>query len=148
MLKKSIYLMIIFMITFTACFSGDDDENDNIILDTTPPEVVSTSPERGTSGVDKSITQLSVTFNEEMANGYSFGILSSYPFPGYNIADPENSWSLSWSSDKKTITATFMVPLDPNTEYGVSINSAQFSNFRDLAGNTLVPVEWRFTTGN
>jgi hypothetical protein len=48
----------------------------------------------------------------------------------------------------KTITATFTTPLDANTEYGVSLNSAQNSNFKDVAGNSLVPVEWRFTTGD
>lgn len=113
-----------------------------------PPEVVSTSPARGTSGVDKSITQLSVTFNEEMANGYTFGLLAPCPFPGFNASDPENSLSVSWSNDRKTITATFTVPLDPNTEYGISLNTSINQNFRDLAGNILEPVEWRFTTGN
>jgi hypothetical protein len=121
--------------------SSADDANDDSIA----PEVVSTFPANGAVNVDKTITELTVTFNEEMANGYSFVPVAGYSFPGtLNEAD----YTITWNSDKKTITFVFAgAPLDANTEYRISLNSAQYNNFRDNAGNRLVPVEWIFTTG-
>lgn len=43
----------------------------------------------------------------------------------------------------------FNVNLSPNTTYTLGLNSATntaYDNFKDTAGNALVPVVWKFTT--
>ena len=106
--------------------------------DTTPPRVVSTSPANMSQDIDPSLTELSVTFNEAMTDGnWSWAYRDKADFPQLT-GQPYY--------DAGKITNTVPVKLEPNKEYSIWINTEQFTNFKDLAGNAALPFEFTFKT--
>lgn len=106
--------------------------------DATHPRVVTTFPLNGSRDVDPSLTEVSVTFNEEMKN---------------------NSWSWAYSDKSKFPRMTgqpyytdnntrnvLPVKLEPNREYEVWINLDKYLNFKDKHGNSSVPFRFSFRT--
>lgn len=107
--------------------------------DTTPPQVQSTIPANEAVDVDPNLTELSVTFNEPMTDGgWSWAYKDEKKFPKLTT-DPIYS--------NGTTINTVGVKLKPNKKYVIWLNSEEFTNFKDAAGNALAPYKWTFTTG-
>ena len=106
--------------------------------DTRAPRVVSTVPENGSSDVDPSLGEISVTFDEEMTDGnWSWAYDDKSKFPqtlGQAYFDDNNKKNSS------------PVKLEPNKEYVIWINSAKFKNFKDKSGNSAYPFKFTFKT--
>ncbi len=98
--------------------------------DTTPPVLVSTSPQNGATGVSAQ-SPILFTFNEAMAAG------------GQNIAWSGNldasKFFYFWSGDKKILTAFYQgnLPAGATITWRLNPTSSPFGNFKDLAGNEL-----------
>jgi hypothetical protein len=113
------------------------DENGNTAPELTPPKVVSMTPANGATDVDAaSITELRVTFDRPMKDGFSW-------------TNPENKFpdttgKATWSADRKT--STIPVKLAPHSEYVTSLNYGWYINFQSEQGIPLVPVRWTFNT--
>jgi hypothetical protein len=106
--------------------------------DTIAPRVIATFPPNGARDVDPSITELSVTFNEEMHDG---GWSWAYKDP---LKVPEMPAEPYYTEgNTKNILP---VKLEPEKEYVLWINTTQFNYFRDKSGNSAIPYEFRFTT--
>jgi hypothetical protein len=120
------FLAILLMLA--GCGSSDNE----------PPRVIGTFPENGATDVDPSITEVSVTFNEEMMDGnWSWAYDDKSKFPQM-IAQ-------AYYTEGKTKNV-LPVKLEPNKEYVIWINSASFKNFKDKGGNSAVPFKFTFKT--
>jgi hypothetical protein len=102
-----------------------------------PPKVVSLTPANGAKGVSPSITELRVTFDREMAGGFSW----TGSGPNY----PEGQGAARWLPDKKTCVKP--VTLKPNWKYQFGLNAPSFRDFRSAKGMPLRPTPVTFTTG-
>ena len=102
------------------------------------PTVVSATPAIGAQDVSPALTELRVTFNVPMAEGFSWtGGGPQFP------TIPEGK-KPSWTEDRKT--CVLPVALQPNTSYRLGLNSPSFKNFRSAQGVPLVPVVYTFKT--
>lgn len=111
---------------------------DDVTLESVPPVVVKTVPEAGASDVDATTTEIKVTFSKEMTDGtWSWSIVSKESFP-------KTSGKPKFLADKKT--CVLPVKLEPGKTYAMWINSANFGNFKDSAGNSAVPYLLVFRT--
>ena len=100
-----------------------------------PPHIVATSPTVGETGVDPAITEITVTFDRDMAKGYSWvGGGPDYP---PTVGKPE------WHNKR---TCVLPVRLEAAHYYWVGINSRRFQNFRSAAGVPATPSAIYFTT--
>jgi len=115
-----------------GCPNGVSDQEE---ADTTPPTVVSLSPAHLDETVSPATTKLVVTFSEPMYGGYSI-CTAGNTFPAL-IGAPV------WTSDT---TIEWTVSLNADTIYSLSLNAANYTNFKDAAGNALDPVYWAFIT--
>ena len=107
--------------------------------DKVPPSVLQTMPANGDSNVTPSLSELSVTFSEEMQDGnWSWVQASPESFP-------QMTGQAHYIDDKTK--NVLPVRLEPNKEYIVWINAAKYSNFRDKAGNSAIPYKLTFKTG-
>ena len=108
--------------------------------DNVAPSVLQTTPANGASEVDPGLTELSVTFSEEMQDGNWSWVQSS----------PESFPQMTGQAHYINDTTKNVLPvrLEPNKEYVVWINAAKYSNFRDKAGNSAIPYKLTFTTGS
>lgn len=108
--------------------------------DSTIPRVVSTYPENMSQDVDPSITEISVTFNEEMKDGnWSWVYEDENKFP--------QMIGQAYYTDNYTKNI-LPVKLEPNKEYVIWINSSKFQNFKDKSGNPSFPFRFTFKTSN
>jgi hypothetical protein len=106
--------------------------------DSVSPNVVETFPANGSTDVDSSITEISVTFDEPMTDGnWSWAYSKKDMFPEMN-GQPYYQPGL-----RKNVLP---VDLEPNKEYEVWNNSNKFKNFKDQAGNSAVPFRLVFKT--
>ena len=107
--------------------------------DEMPPTVLQTVPANGDSDVDPSLSELSVTFSEPMQDGnWSWVYESKESFPTM-LGHPRFEEGLT--------TNVLPVRLEPDKEYVVWVNSAEFTNFKDAAGNSAPPFRFTFSTG-
>lgn len=121
-------VLVLLMLQLAGCSS------DNV-----PPSVLQTTPENGDRGVDPQLSELSVTFSEEMQDGnWSWVYESENTFP-------EMTGQARYTD--ATTRNVLPVRLEPNKEYVVWINAEKFSNFRDKAGNSVIPYKLTFKTG-
>ena len=90
-----------------------------------PPQIVSTTPKTGAINVDPSITEITVTFDQDMSPDYSWTEGREY-FPK-RIEGKEPFWR-----DKRT--CVLPVELEKGQFYLVGINSSDFRNFTNTAG--------------
>ena len=125
-MRKIIIGLIIISAIFNGCNSDDAS-----------PRILSTFPQNGSVDVDSSISEITVTFSEEMM---------------------ENSWSWTGGGDKypqviasihydETKTKCILpVKLESNKEYRIGINSKSHKNFKDKSGNPVTPFILQFKT--
>ena len=101
--------------------------------DTTPPRVTSTSPAAGATGVAVS-GPLTATFNEPVQPAtIVFGLKTS---GGATVAG-----ATSYNASTNVATFTPTASLANSTAYTATVSGA-----KDLAGNTMSPMSWSFTT--
>ena len=105
--------------------------------DTEPPQVVTTNPVNGSVDVDPSLTEISVTFNEEMMDACSWCMENKESFPQIN-----GTPSYTDGNTKNIVP----VKLESGKEYVIWINTSQYTNFKDKAGNSTVPYKLTFKT--
>jgi len=101
--------------------------------DTTPPTITARTPAVGASGVPVT-TSVTATFNEAVQE----------PTIVVDLRDPGNN---SIAGTKTYDPATRTVTFTPTAQLAVSTTyTANVSGAKDLAGNTMAPVSWTFTT--
>lgn len=106
--------------------------------DSKAPSVIATFPPNGTTDVDPSINEISVTFDEEMIDGnWSWTYTYKNQFPEMR-GEPYYT--------EKFTKNILPVKLESNKEYEIWINSEKFKNFKDKAGNSATPYRWVFKT--
>ena len=102
--------------------------------DTTPPTVLSTSPESGATNVDPR-SSVTASFSEAVQPGTIRFVLT----------DPSNNViAATLTYDPATQTETRSAPNSP-LAYGTTY-TATLSGSQDLAGNVMTSVSWSFTT--
>ncbi|MBN1270532.1 MAG: Ig-like domain-containing protein, partial [Kiritimatiellae bacterium] len=102
-----------------------------------PPKIVSTVPEVGEKNVDPATTEIVVTFDRDMASGFSWtGGGPDYP----PITEGQRP---HWRDAR---TAVLPVTLEAGHYYHVGINSKSHKNFRSAEGVPVQPSAVYFTT--
>lgn len=105
--------------------------------DAAPPRIVATTPTVGATDVDPAISEIVVSFDRDMAGGFSWtGGGTNYP-PITEGQKPQ------WRDPR---TAVLPVSLEPGHYYRVGINSKSHRNFRSAAGVPAQPSSIYFTT--
>ena len=111
--------------------------NGVVVSPAVPPRIVAMVPTAGATDVDPALREITVTFDQDMAPGFSWtGGGSNYP------AIPEGQRP-SWRNAR---TAVLPVQLEPGHFYRVGINSKSHRNFRSAAGIPTLPSAVYFTT--
>lgn len=106
--------------------------------DTDAPSVIKTFPTSGSTHVDSSLTEVTVTFNEEMQDGsWSWVQTTKDKFPEITGV-PKYS--------ENTTKILLPVQLEPNKDYEIWINSQRLGNFKDKSGNSAIPYKLTFKT--
>ncbi len=128
---KQLYCILIMVVIITMGASCADS-------DTKAPGVVETFPVTGSTDVDPSTREIIVTFDEPMKDGnWSWAYTNKNKFPemtGQPYYKPGHMINV------------LPVKLESNKEYEIWINSEQFKNFKDRAGNSATPFRLVFTT--
>jgi beta-lactamase regulating signal transducer with metallopeptidase domain len=102
-----------------------------------PPKIVATSPEVGAKDVDPALTEITVTFDQDMRGGMSWtGGGPEFP------KTPEGK-KAKWRDQR---TCVLPVKLESGHYYRVGINSTSYRNFRSATGVTAPPSAIYFTT--
>ena len=102
------------------------------------PKVISMNPQNGAQNISPSLSELRVTFDQEMGGGFSW----TGGGPNY----PEITGRPYWTEDKKT--CVLPIKIKPNWTYRLGLNSVSFKNFQSSNGVSLEPVVYTFTTGS
>jgi hypothetical protein len=104
----------------------------------THPQIVALSPRNGARDVDPGLTELRVTFNVPMGDGFSWtGGGPEYP----NVPPGKKPY---WTEDH--LTCVMPVQLQPGSDYRLGLNSPSFKGFQSATGVPLEPVSYRFKT--
>ncbi len=107
-------------------------------IDITPPVVVKTIPQAGTTGVEPGVTEIKVTFSKEMADkSWSWST-------AWKDSAPEMVEQPHYNSDHKT--CVLKVKLEPGKTYGYWLNTEKLTNFKDKQGRSSVPYLLVFQT--
>ena len=102
------------------------------------PQIVSLTPVNGARDVDPGLTELRVTFNVAMGEGFSWtGGGPEFP----TIAEGKKPY---WIEDHKT--CVLPVRLNPGSQYRLGLNSPSHKNFQSAGGVPLDPVTYSFKT--
>lgn len=102
-----------------------------------PPRIIATSPGAGATDVDPSLTEITVTFDQDMSRGMSWtGGGPDFP------STPEGQ-KAQWK-DKRT--CALPVKLEAAHYYRIGINSKSYQNFRNSSGVAAQPSAIFFTT--
>ncbi len=126
--NNSLVIVIVLVLLLSACGAKDN----------VPPRVVSTSPPNAAQDVDPSLTEITVTFNEPMMDkNWSWCYEDKDKFPRMT-GDPYYT-----DNYKKCVLP---VKLEPDKEYVIWINTVNFKNFKDKAGNPVEPYKFTFKT--
>ena len=129
MIKKALIICASLLVIFGIACAQEDSK---------PPRVVSTFPENGSQGVDPSITEISVTFNEEMTDGnWSWVYEDKDSFP--------QMIGQAYYTDNNTKNV-LPVKLKPDKEYVIWINSDKYKNFKNKKGISAFPFRFTFKT--
>ena len=100
-----------------------------------PPVIVSTVPKIGDAAVPADTKELRVTFDQDMAGGFSW--------TGGGPAFSESAGKASWL-DKRT--CVFPVKLVPGKYYRLGINAPSYKNFQSATGTPVSPTSFWFVT--
>jgi len=104
----------------------------------THPQIVALTPRNGAQDVDPSLTELRVTFNVPMGDGFSWtGGGPEYP----NNPPGKKPY---WTEDH--LTCVLPVQLQAGSDYRLGLNSPSFKGFQSATGVPLEPVSYRFKT--
>ena len=129
MLKRDLSVLAIVAVLFLSGCGAKDN---------VPPRVKSTSPQNGAQHVDPLLTEISVTFSEPMMDGnWSWCFEDKDKFPEMT-GDPHYT-----DNNTRNILP---VRLEPDKEYVIWINTVNFKNFKDKAGNRTEPYKFTFKT--
>lgn len=116
------------------------EEDSSLILSEQPPVVVATSPASGAKDVPPGETEIQVRFSKPMADGsWSWST-------AWTGSTPESIGAPRYLDDHRT--CVLKVRLEPGRTYGWWLNSEQFKNFTDQAGQPAVPYLLIFQTGS
>jgi len=127
-LIMAIIPIVLVLLSLTGSYAGDR----------VPPRVIATNPQNGTRDVDPSIKEISVTFNERMMDkSWSWCYENRDTFPQMT-GQPYYV--------ENTTKNVLPVKLEPSKEYVIWINTVNFKNFRDEAGNPVTPYRFTFKT--
>jgi beta-lactamase regulating signal transducer with metallopeptidase domain len=127
------------LLTLTDAESGKaaGERDNNQAKAEGPPRIVSTAPKLGETDVNPSLMEITVIFDRDMGQGFSWtGGGPEYP------PIPEGQ-KPKWR-DKRT--CVLPVKLEAGHFYRVGINSASFQNFRSQDGEPARPSAIYFTT--
>ena len=128
------------VVTLTDAQSGKETVKENDAGQTKsegPPRIVSTSPKVGETEVAPSVSEITVTFDRDMAKGFSWtGSGPDYP------PIPEGQ-KPQWRDSR---TCVLPVKLQAAHYYRVGINSTSYQNFRSADGEPARPSAIYFTT--
>jgi hypothetical protein len=101
------------------------------------PQIVATSPAVGATDVDPATTEITVTFDRDMSDGFSWtGGGPDYP-------PTAEGKKVVWRDRR---TCVLPVKLEPGRYYRVGINSKSYRNFRSADGVSARPSAIYFTT--
>lgn len=129
MVKKILLATALILISFGIACAQEDAK---------PPRVVSTFPQNMSQDVDPSIKEISVTFSEEMIDGnWSWVYEDKNTFP--------QIVGQAYYTDNNTRNV-LPVTLEPNKEYVIWINSADYENFKSKKGVPAFPFKFTFKT--
>ena len=103
------------------------------------PRIVATVPVAGATDVDPATAEITVTFDRDMAKGFS------WTGGGANYPAMREGGKPHWSEDRRT--CVLPVRLEPNRQYRLGLNSPSHKNFQSAAGVPLDPVVYTFATG-
>ncbi len=104
----------------------------------THPQIVALTPKNGARDVDPGLTELRVTFNVPMGEGFSWtGGGPEYP----NVPPGKKPY---WTEDH--LTCVLPVQLQPSSDYRLGLNSPSFRGFQSATGVPLDPVSYHFRT--
>ncbi len=101
------------------------------------PKIIATFPRIGATGVDPKITEITVTFDRNMAKGFSW--TGGPPYFPPNPPGLRPHW-------RNARTCVLPVRLQAARYYRVGINSPSFMNFRSADGVAARPAAIYFTT--
>jgi hypothetical protein len=101
------------------------------------PKILFTKPVDGAKDVDPALAEITVTFDQDMDEGFSW-TGSGPEFP----PSPEGT-KVQWRGKR---TCVMPVKLEPAHHYQVGINSPSHQNFRSAAGDSAAPSSIGFTT--
>ena len=105
---------------------------------TAKPQIVGLNPKNGTMDVDPKLTEIRVSFNVEMGEGFSWtGGGPEFP----KVPEGKRPY---WAADHKT--CAFPVELEPGKIYRLGLNSPSHKNFQSAGGVPLDPVTITFKT--
>jgi hypothetical protein len=140
MTLKIRFIVVIAIVTvlyaLTGC--GGEEKAPENVPDTQPPRVVETFPLNGSRDVDPAITEISVTFNEEMMDGsWAWAYTRKEDFP--------RAKGQTYYTENNT-KIVLPVILEPDKEYEIWINSEKHRGFKDKSGNSAVPFVFKFKT--
>jgi hypothetical protein len=113
--------------------------------DDTEPEISSSTPQNGATGVSRDISEILITFDDAMQHAWSFswGDLENF------VQDPTGQGAADWVSSN-TIRINIDSQLDANTAYTITLNpSGHSNNFRN-GTDVILPenTEFSFETGS
>lgn len=112
------------------------------------PTVVSTNPSNGELEVNRNLEWISVTFSDEMEEGYSVSVDWDPPAAiGWPLS---GATALTWGSNGRTFLfsrANVGTRLVPGITIQVTLNPPSHPpRFKDMSGNALEPYTFTFTT--
>lgn len=102
-----------------------------------PPKVIATSPAVGATDVDPSLTEITVTFDQDMSDGMS------WTGGGPDFPSVPQDQKARWK-DKRT--CVLPVKLEAAHFYRVGINSSSYQNFKSVRHDPTPPSAIFFTT--
>ena len=130
--RIGILVALVSGLAVSAVLAGD------VTLESVPPVVVKTIPEAGAAEVDPKLTEIKVSFSQDMKDGaWSWAQISKESFPTVD-GKPK------YLKDKRT--CVLPVKLEPGKTYAIWVNSEKFDRFKDAGGRTAVPYLLVFKT--
>jgi len=95
-------------------------------------------PKDGDQSVSSALSEISVTFDQDMNQG-------GFSFTGGGDTFPKVTGQPRWKSPRECLLPVQMLPAH---DYIVGLNSATHTNFKNAQGEPLAPVRIRFRTSN
>jgi beta-lactamase regulating signal transducer with metallopeptidase domain len=124
-------------VTPSAIYFTTQGASPNQMLQMQPPRIVATSPAVGATDVDPAVTEVTVTFDQEMGGGMS------WTGGGPDLPESPEGQKAQW---RDKYTCVLPVKLEAGHFYRVGINSTSYQNFANDHGVAALPSALYFTT--